>query len=260
MKKVFYLFGLLTLIMLAACNDSDEPQNKQTVNMTINSRAIDGENVVFSQGSAKVELDYTNMLIKFTAGYKDANGQSRSMTTPDMKMSLKSNTVYTFTNAASSSYSGIDLLTGYLDMATGMMWYAFDDGSCHVITTTHLLYAYATTRVTNPDNGNNFSHEKSAYLFEMDPTGESCTLYISNFIPNIAGSVQANEIRYTDLTVTPTATGYNVTASEAESNYNGFYTITDLNFALTSDCQIIRGTFKCDDLDFTVSGDLFPNI
>ena len=54
-KTVIFLFALMAVTVFTACNKSDEPENKQVVNMVINSRAIDGDQVVFSQGSAKVE-------------------------------------------------------------------------------------------------------------------------------------------------------------------------------------------------------------
>lgn len=260
MKKSFiYLFAILAAVMLTACGSDDDPVNKQTVTMTINSRAIEGDNIVFSQGSAKVDLDYTNMFIMFTADYKDVNGQSHSITTPEMKLYLSSGMVYSFNNVASNTYTGIDALTGYIDMSTGMMWYSFESSNCLVYSTTQLLYAYTTTTITNPENGNTFNHEQSAYLFALDTKGEKCVMKISNFIPKTNGMVQASEILYDGLTVTPTTMGYKITAAEVESSYRGYYTITDLNITLNSQCQIIGGTFKCDGHEYTLSGRLFPS-
>ena len=260
MKKLsLLLLSLLAVVMFTACGNDDEPVNKQNVTMVINNRAIDGDNLVFSQGEAKVELNYTDMFIKFTANYKDANGQSHSLTTPDMKMTAVSSTVYTFNNVASSTFTGIDAFVGYIDLASGMMWYSFDDGTSHVVSTTQLLYAYTTTSITNPENGNHYSHEQSAYLFALDARGETCVMKISNFAPNVVGSVQVTEIQYDGLTVTPTTTGYIITADEVESSYRGFYKITDVNFTLDSQCQVISGSFKCNNLDFAITGKLFPN-
>lgn len=259
MKKFFYLFAVLALVSLSACNESDEPTNIQTATMVINSRAIDGDDMVFSQGSSKVELDYTNMFIKFTADYRDINGQSHTITTPDMKLYIMNSSIYKFDNIASNEYTGIEQLTGYIDFATGMMWYSFKDASSKVVSSSQFLYAYTTTTVTNPDNGYHFSHEQSAYLFALDARGETCTMKISNFIPNINGSVQASEIQYKDLTVTPTTTGYIITADEVESSYKGFFSITDLNIILNNQCMVIGGSFKSNDLEFSINGSLFPD-
>ena len=264
MKKLsFLLFSLLAVTLFTACNKSDEPDNRQTVTMTINSRAIDGDDVVFSQGSAKVELNYSDMLIKFTADYKDVDGISHSITTPDMKMSRLSSgsSVYEFVSTSSSQMgSNIgESLAGYIDLATGVMWYTINTGSMQVVCSTHLLYAYTTTTITNPDNGNHGSHQQSAYLFALDSKGQTCIMSISNFIGNLNGAVEASEVQYSDLTLTPTATGYTVTADEVEStNYKGSYTLKDVHFIINNQCQVVAGSFKCKDLDYTVSGTLFP--
>lgn len=264
MKKLsFLLLSLLALTVFTACNKSDEPENKQIVNMVINSRAIDGEQVVFSQGSAKVELNYTDMLMKITADYKDVDGVSHSITTPDMKMNrVATSSLYEFvSNSGSQMGSNVgESLAGYIDLTTGVMWYTLNTGSMQVITTTHLLYAYATTTMTNPDNGNHGSHEQSAYLFALDSKGETCIMSISNFMSNMNGAVDATEVQYKDLdlTLTPTTTGYIVTADEVESNYKGYYTLTDVHFVLNNQCQVLNGSFKCNGLEYTVSGTLFP--
>ena len=253
------LLALLAVTMFTACGDDDEPVNKQTATMLINSRTIVKDSVAqFLQSAAKVELDYTNMFIKFTADFKDANGMTHTFTTSDMKMYTQSGTVYSFNNMASDTYAGFDQFVGYIDMASGVVWYSFDVDSVHVVSTSQLLYAYTTTTITNPDNGNHISHEQSAYLFALDSKGETCVMKISNFVDNVYGNIQAPEVQYNGLTVERTATGYIITADEVESSYKGYYTLTDLNITLDSQCQVIGGSFKCGDLDYTISGKLFP--
>ena len=263
MKKLsFLLLSLLAVTLFTACNDSDEPENKQIVNMVINSRAIDGDQVVFSQGNAKVELNYTDMLMKFTADYKDIDGVSHTITTPDMKMNrVGTSTLYEFVSNSGQTGSNIgESLGGYIDLTTGVMWYTLNTGSMQVISTTHLLYAYATTTMTNPENGNHGSHEQSAYLFALDSKGETCIMSISNFMSNMNGAVDATEVQYKnlDLTLTPTTTGYIVTADEVESNYKGYYTLTDVHFVLNNQCQVLNGSFKCNGIEYSVAGTLFP--
>lgn len=262
MKKYYvYLFALLAVSLLASCNKSDEPENKQIVNMTINCRAINGDQFLFSQGNAMVELNYTDMMIKFTADYKDADGVSHTITTPDMKLTATgSSMVYEF--VASPSQQGVGGfgsagVAGYIDMSTGMTWFTINNGTSEVVCTTQLLYAYSTTEMTNPENDNHGSHRQSAYLFALDSRGETCVLRISNFISNMNGAVDAPEVQYNGLSVTPTVTGYKITADEAESNYTGFYKLTDVDFTLDNQCMVINGTFKCNGLVYQVSGGLF---
>ena len=46
---------------------------------------------------------------------------------------------------------------------------------------------------------------------------------------------------------------------ECETN-NKNYTLTDVNINLSAQCQIINGSFKCKDLEFSITGQLFPNV
>ena len=253
MKKLsFMLLALLAVTLFTACGNDDEPVNKQTVSMTVNNRAINGDQVVFSQATAKVEVNYTDMTIQFNTEYKDATEHSHSITTPTMKLTNEGGTVYSFGKGSND-------VSGYIDFATGMTWFIINDNTGIVVSTSQLLYAYSTTTVTNPDNGNHFSHEHSAYLFALDSKCEKCTMQISNLIPNIAGSVEASEVQFNDLTVTASATGYTITAAEAQAS-NKTYTITDLNINLSSQCQVINGSFKCKDLEFSITGKVFPNV
>ena len=261
MKKLSFLFlSLLAISLLTACNkDDDSPVNKQTVSATINCRAYDGSTVMFSQSTAKVELNYTDMTIQITTDYKDIDGMGHTLTTKPMHMDQRTGTtIYSF-----HEMTDLGSPSGYLDMATGMMLFTFtpETGSTNYCCTTHLLYAYAKTVITNPDNGFTYNNEQTAYLFEPNARGETCRLRMSNFTPNTAGSILSSEIQYEGLTMTPTAEGYTVTASELESTtYKGIYIITDLNFTLSNQGNVINGTFKCNGLDFKVTGNLFPNI
>lgn len=253
MKKLsFMLLALLAVTLFTACGNDDDPVNKQTVSMAINNRAIDGDQVVFSQANAKVEVNYTDMTIQINTEYNDATGRPHSVTTPMMTLTNEGGTVYSFGK-------GTNEVSGYIDFATGMTWFIINDDAGIVICSSQLLYAYSTTSITNPDNGNHYSHEYSAYLFVLDAKCEKCIMKISNFTPNIAGSVEAGEIQFNDLTVTPTATGYTITAAEAEAS-NKSYTITDLNINISNQCQAINGSFKCRDLEFAITGKLFPNV
>jgi len=254
MKKLSVLIlSLLAITLFTSCSDNDEPVNKQTVSSTINSRAISGEDVIFSQGTAKVEINFTDMTIQFAYDYKGIDEMTHTLTTPVMKLTMKSGSIYSF---KSSDAKGPQ---GNIDLATGMMSFSFTlDGDANVYSTTHLLYAYTNTKITNPDNGFTYDHNQSAYLFALDASGESCVMKISNFSPNTAGAVEAAEIQYNGLNVTPTTQGYIITAPEVSPvGYTGFYIITDLNVILDSQCNTIGGTFKCNDLEFNITGNMF---
>jgi len=161
-------------------------------------------------------------------------------------------TVYSFSNTGATADES---LTGYIDIATRALWYT---NGPTMVCTSQPQYPYATTTVSVPSNGMSYNQENSAYLFAINADGKSCTFGITNFAPNTAGSIEASLIEYRDIDVTPTATGYIITADEAQSNYSGHYTITDLNINLSSQCQVINGSFKCKDLEFSITGKMFP--
>jgi hypothetical protein len=254
MKKLsFYLLGLLAMTMLSSCLSNDEPTNKQSYNAIINCRATDGTKLVFSQTTTKVEIDYTAMTIQFTGGYKDADGQSQNLPTAPMKLNSWTTTVYQFSSGEANG------LKGYIDTSTGMIYFTVTPSNgTHAYCTTHLMYAYVTTTITNPDNGFHYNSESSAYLFVPDAEGKVCSMSISNFSPNTQGAVEINEVRYNGLTFTPTATGYTITASQAQTPNSSIYTITDVNITLDNQGMVINGSFKCRDLEFSLAGNLYP--
>ena len=216
MKKLsFMLLALLTVTLFTACGNDDKPENRQTVSMVINNRAIDGEK------QSKYEVQFNDLTVTPTAtGYTITAAQAEA-----------SNKSYTITD---------------LNVNLSSQCQIINDNAGPVICTSQLLYAYTTPSVNNPDNGNHNTHEHSAYLFVLDSKCEKCILRIS-------------EVQFNDLTVTPTATGYTITAAQAEAS-NKSYTITDLNVNLSSQCQVINGSFKCKDLDFAIMGKVFPNV
>lgn len=258
MKKLsFLLLSLMAVTLLTACGSDDDPVNKQTVSSIINNRAIDGEAVAFSQTNAKIELNYTDMTIQFTSEYRDLDGHSHTITTPAMPMKSSGNAVYSFNNMSASASTGIENFQGKIDMATGMLLYSFMQGSTHVVSTSHLLYAYTTTTLTNPENGNHGSHQQTSYLFAIDARGETCVMQLHNFVTTLNGTVDVAEVRYDGLTITPTLTGYTVTADKAESNFKGFYTLTDVTFSIDDQCNVINGSFMCNGIRHEIDGGLF---
>ena len=258
MKKYFnYLIALTALVMFTSClSDSDEPERKLSFTTPINCQAINGDDVVFTLGTSKVDMDFAQSLINFTFDYKDAEGKSHTLVTPQMKLTAVNSTAYQFT-AAGQGNGGAESLSGYLDMPNLILWYTFNDGSTKMVCTSQLLYAYTNTTITNPDNGNNGNHQMSAYSFALDDNGQTGVLTIYNFISNLSAAIDVSKVEFEGLTVTQTATGYTITSNEVASKYNGYYTLTDVNFNLTNQGKTINGSFKCKGLEFAVTGDMF---
>ena len=257
-KHFFYLLALATTVMFTSClENNNEPKSTRTLTTVISCRTINGNNVTFSQGNATATIDYTGGIISLTAQYKDADGQSKSLTAPNMQMTAISNTVYEFVYSANQSGStNNESLSGYIDLATDMLWYTINKGSTQVVCNSQLWYVYTNTTITNPENGNHGAHQQSTYRFDFDSKGETCTMRITNFMPNLNNAIEADKIQYNNLTVTPTVTGYTITAHEVESNYKSL-TLTDVNIILNDQCKVINGSFKCNGFDITISGNLF---
>ena len=251
MKKYFYyLCALAALVMFTSClNESDEPERKMSLTLSsVNCQAINGNDVAFLQGTSKVEMDFAQNLINFTFDYKDAEGKSHSLATPVMKMSSVNSTACQFSSES---------LNGYIDLPNLIMWFTFNDGSTRMVCTSELLYAYTNTTITNPDNGNHGTNPQSAYAFTLASNGQTCALTIYNFVSNLNGAIDVTKVDFEDLTVTQTVTGYTIAANEVASAYNGYYTLTDVNFDLNDQGKVINGSFKCKGLDFAVTGNMF---
>lgn len=264
MKKLsFLMISLLAMTLFTACNkDDDDRITKQSFSMVTNTRAFiyaNGNEAFFSQGTTKGEIDYTHMMFTFTADYKDPSGIPHTIALPSMKLESKTGNIYTFQVFDSEQSFEGEYLAGGIDFATGMLWYTFSVDGITYVSTSNLLYAYTVTKVTNPDNGNHFDHEQSAYLFAPDAKGQTCTMQISNFIPNISGAVELSEIKYEGLTLIPAIDGYVISGTDLEpTNFKGHHIITDLQILLNTQCTTINGSFKCNGLEFKLNGELLP--
>lgn len=260
MKKFFYLFAFLTLVMFTSCNSDDDYESKQSFTAVLNNRAVNGTDVMFSQSNATIELNYNNSTIQITSDFKDVDGQTYKINTPAMPMSIAATGIYAFSSSSVSGNADISGINGFIDLNNYTMWYTLGtNGGSSVYTTTHLYYTNTTTVITNVD-GNTYSHPQSGYLFSIDSKGETGIFQIGNFIPDTNGSVQATVIQFDGITVTPTTTGYIFTAEEAESSsHKGIYTITNLNIIVDNQGQHMSGSFKVGNHTFTVDGKTWGN-
>ena len=252
MKKTFiYLFALLAVTMFTACDSENNDVTKQTFTTTINNRAVDGQDVVFSQGSANVEIDYTNRTILLASDYKDMMGNSHTLNTGVMKLTGKTVVVCSF---ASTN------VTGYIDLSTGMMLYVINsDEGYNVYCSTQLVWPYVTTTIVN-EQGGTYSHTQSGYVFVLDSKCENAVMQVTDYIPDTGGAVQEAVIEYRNLSVMPTTTGYEIVADEATCSQSSYYNLTDLHVNITGNGQLIDGSFKIKGNTYKMSGTLFGDI
>ena len=255
MKKCIYLFALIAIISMASCSDSEDI-NRNTYTASIYNRAVDDNDVVFSQNVVQFQINSTESSIQISSEFKDMYGSSSMLNTPEMKLSAVAANVYSFASNSITGSTDITNFEGRIDLNTGMIWYSFKvNGSTTVYCTTHpIIFPYCSTLITD-ENGQSYTNEKSAYLFAIDSKGENGIMEITNFVSSTNGSVSVSVIDYSGITVTPTTTGYTLTADEAKSNVSEHYTITDLNITIDRQGQHMSGTFKCNDNNYIVNGD-----
>ena len=261
-KLMTLLLAMLALYILTACNKDDEHENKQKFTTSINNRACKVGVVVFSQGTAEVEINFdarTAMrTIKITSTYKDIDGQSRTLTTPEIEMPSAYGTpvrVYSFSKTEGLS-DGVKSLRGGLDIQSGMLWYTFQQGDYTMVCTTHLLFNNVITSITDV-MGATINTNMSSYLFMLDSNAKTCIMQISDFVPAANGAVQAAVVEYKGLNVMITDQGYIIKADQAKATHDSYYDLTDVDVTIDSDCTHFSGSFSTKVSRHEFSGNLF---
>ena len=262
-KLMALLLAVLAMSLLTACNNDDEHENKQKFTTAINNRACKDGVVIFSQGTAEVEINFdarTAMrTIKITSTYKDIDGQSRTLTTPELEMPSPYGSpigVYSFSTTEDLG-DGVRNLKGTIDIQTGMMRYTFQQDDYTIVCTTHLQFNNVITKIIDP-MGASINTNMSAYLFMLNSNANSCVMQISNFIPGVNGAGQADIVEYKNLNVTITDKGYLIKADEAKSTLDDrYYDLTNVDITIDRDCSHFSGSFNTKVSRHEFSGNLF---
>lgn len=261
-KLMTLMLAVLAVSLLTACNKDDESDHKQKFTTAINNRACKDGVVIFSQGTAEVEINFdarTAMsTIKITSTYKDIDGQSRTLTTPELEMPSPYGSpigVYFFSTTEDLG-DGVRNLKGTIDIQTGMMRYTFQQDDYTIVCTTHLLFNNLITKIIDP-MGATINTNMSSYLFMLDSNAKTCIMQISDFVPAANGAVQAAVVEYKGLNVMITDQGYIIKADQAKATQGSYYDLTDVDIAVDRDCSHLSGSFNTKVSRHEFSGDLF---
>lgn len=261
-KLMTLLLAVLAMYLLTACDKDDKNENKQKFTTAINNRACKDGVVIFSQGTAEVEINFdarTAMsTIKITSTYKDIDGQSRTLTTPELEMPSPYGSpigVYSFSTTEDLG-DGVRNLKGTIDIQTGMMRYTFQQDDYTIVCTTHLLFNNVITKIIDP-MGATINTNMSSYLFMLDSNAKTCIMQISDFVPAANGAVQAAVVEYKGLNVMITDQGYIIKADQAKATQGSYYDLTDVDIAVDRDCSHFSGSFNTKVSRHEFSGDLF---
>ncbi len=260
-KLMALLLAVLAMSLPTSCND-DEHENKQKFTTAINNRAYRDGEVVFSQGTAEVEINFiarTAMhTIKITSTYKDIDGQSHTIITPELEMpSLYGSPVNVHSFSMTDDLgNGIKNLHGSIDIQTGMMWYAFQQDDYAMVCTTNLLFNNVITNISDV-SGATINTNMSSYLFMMDSNAKTCIMQISDFVPVANGAVHAAVVEYKGLNMTITDQGYIIKADQAKATHDSYYDLTDVDITIDRDCTHFSGSFNTKVSHHDFSGNLF---
>lgn len=263
MKKLMtLLLAVLAMSLLTACSNDDDHENKQKFTTAINNRACRNGVVVFSQGTAEVEINFNARTamrtIKITSTYKDIDGQSRTLTTPEIEMpSLYGSPVRVYSFSTTDNLGdGVRNLSGGIDIQTGIMRYTFQQDDYTMVCTTHLLFNNVITNIIDVA-GATINTNMSSYLFMLDSNAKTCVMQISNFVPGVNGAVQAAVVEYNGLKVTITDDGYLIKADQAKASQGNYYDLTDVDVTIDRDCTHFSGSFNTKLSRHEFSGNLF---
>lgn len=261
-KLMTLLLAVLVMSLLTACSKDDESENKQKFTTAINNRACRNGVVVFSQGTAEVEINFNARTamhtIKITSTYKDIDGQSRTLTTPEIEMpSLYGSPVRVYSFSTTDNLGdGVRNLSGGIDIQTGIMRYTFQQDDYTMVCTTHLLFNNVITNIIDVA-GATINTNMSSYLFMLDSNAKTCVMQISNFVPGVNGAVQAAVVEYNGLKVTITDDGYLIKADQAKASQGNYYDLTDVDVTIDRDCTHFSGSFNTKLSRHEFSGNLF---
>ncbi len=262
-KLMTLLLAVLALSLLTACNNDEEHENKQKFTTAINNRACKDGMVIFSQGTAEVEINFiasTAMrTIKITSTYKDIDGQSRTLSTPELELPSPYGSpigVHSFSTTDDLG-GGVKNLHGGIDIQSGMVWYAFQQDDYTIVCTTHLLFNHVNTSISDV-MGATAEVNLSSYLFMLDYNAKTCVMQISDFVPDVNGAVQAAVVEYKGLNVTITDQGYIITADQAKATQgNSYYDLTDVDITIDQNCSHFSGSFDTKVSHHEFTGNLF---
>ncbi len=261
-KLMTLLLAVLAMSLLTACNKDDESDQVQKFTTAINNRACKNGTVVFSQGTAEVEMNFNastaRRTIKISSTYKDIDGQFHTLTTPVMEIASAYGTpvrVYSFSKTEGLD-DGVKNLRGGLDIQSGMLWYTFQQGDYTMVCTTHLEFDNVITNIIDP-MGATINTNQSSYLFMLTSSGNSCVMQISNFVPGVNGIVQAAVVEYKGLNVTVTEQGYLIKADQAKATQGSNFDLTDVDITIDRDCTHFSGSFNTKVSRHEFSGNLF---
>lgn len=281
MKKIYLFFALALMLMLGSCN-KDEPNNESSSIMIMYNRAVNttDNSVTFSQSNCKFTVrNDANISMQANMILKVSDGSVVEFTTDFMPLTACSDEAYTYTFEASNVTAGlhtVNNLRGKINLIGPTFIHYVVDGQYHCYSTLQPYYTYysKTNINTQGSTTTGYMFDDISYGLTFNSAGDKGSLYLFDFHTDSNGRKIAI-LRYDNLTLVPTATGYQLTGSEVvptehESTYDALgtdfaqYRANTISLTVSNHGQSITGTIEIGNEDeqtsITLSGRFFESL
>lgn len=253
------------LLGLSSCNNSSGGSTYSYSSVTYNiatSKGADSStisksavNYAFNSGDNTLEISTT--ATPYTSD-KTAGGTVSLSTTVDMTYD-QTKGYFTFsTSNVQATGATVSGLSGSFDYITGTLYLEYTvNGTYTVKSTSSLAYPYAETQMIDTAHTTSaWTQNQAVYLFDVNTSTNKANISIYYIQTEKDG--QNHVLQYSGAQVTPTRTGYIITADtlKAIADYKMHY-LRNAKFTIDNDWHSLNGTFQLDNQQATVKGGLF---
>ncbi len=263
MKHFLTAIVSLTLLVLAS-SCSNDPDNSYSYSSDTYNRSTSN-----SSGSeslmSKATVDYTfhtgDNTLDITTSSTPYAGDARVSFTAKVNVTYnQTGGFYTFgTSTVTATGATVTGLSGRFDLYTGTLYMTYTvDGTYTVTSASCLTYPYAQTSMTDTAHSTSpWVQNQAVYNFDVNTTKNTATISIY-YLTNAQNSSSYLTLQYSGAQVTPTRTGYVITADtlKAISDYKVYY-LRNAKFTIDNNWHSLNGTFQLDNQQATVKGGLF---
>lgn len=262
MKHFLTAIVSLTLLVLAS-SCSNDPDNSYSYSSDTYNRSTSN-----SSGSeslmSKATVDYTfhtgDNTLDITTSSTPYAGDARVSFTAKVNVTYnQTGGFYTFgTSTVTATGATVTGLSGRFDLYTGTLYMTYTvDGTYTVKSTSSLAYPYTETQMIDTAHTTSaWTQNQAVYLFDVNTSTNKANISIYYIQTEKDG--QNHVLQYSGAQVTPTRTGYVITADtlKAISDYKVYY-LRNAKFTIDNNWHSLNGTFQLDKQQANVKGGLF---
>jgi hypothetical protein len=255
----------ITMLGLSSCNNSSGGSTYSYSSVAYNiatrqgadSSTISKSAVNYAFNSGDNTIDIATTATPYTSS-KTAGGTVSFSTTVDMTYD-QTKGYFTFsTSNVKATGATVSGLSGSFDYITGTLYLEYTvNGTYTVKSTSSLAYPYTETQMIDTAHTTSaWTQNQAVYLFDVNTSTNKANISIYYIQTEKDG--QNHVLQYSGAQVTPTRTGYVITADtlKAISDYKVYY-LRNAKFTIDNNWHSLNGTFQLDNQQATVKGGLF---